>query len=488
MENNTNLVKVDDLRSALDLLSRNAGQLIITQESVDPDTELAAVYKQIGGGTTLPPPTKTGPAMLFENIKRYKGIRIAVGLLAQRERAALLMGTTMAGLPRLLLDAVEKPIPPVMTKEKKVHCQEVVHTAPLDIRKLLPAIRNTKLDAGPYFCMGLMRAEDPETGIADVTIHRLCVQGPDCITASFVPIRHIEQFRKKAENKDMPLPVTINIGLDPAVYLGACFEAPTTPLGFDELSIAGAIRGKPIELVDCVTVNAKAIAHAEVVIEGELLPNDRMREDSTTNTGWAMPEFTGYMGPAHKSLPILKVKAVTHRKDPIVQAIVGPGEEHSILTGVPTEASILRLLEKSLPGKVKNVHSHPAGGGKLVAIIQFEKTTLADEGMQRQAGLIAFAAFQELKHVILVDPDVNIYDSNDILWAMTTRYQADIDTLCIPGVRCHKDDPSQSPKYNPFLKDYGNTSKTIFDCTVPFHMQERFRRSPFNDVDISRFC
>jgi 4-hydroxy-3-polyprenylbenzoate decarboxylase len=301
-----------------------------------------------------------------------------------------------------------------------------------------------------------------------------------------VSFRHIEQFRKKAEKMGQPLPISISMGLDPAVYLGACFEPPTTPLGYDELSIAGGLRKRPIELTKCVSVDAYAIAHAEIVIEGELLPNKRMMEDSTTHTGFAIPEFTGYMGPA-VSTPVVKIKAITHREKPILQTIVGPGEEHCNLAGIPTEASILQLIEKSMPGKVKNVYCHPAGGGKLMAVIQFVKKTLSDEGRQRQAALTAFTAFQELKHVFIVDEDVNIYDSNDLLWALTTRYQGDISTVFIPGVRCHRDDPSQSPDFNPAFKDGGITCKTIFDCTVPFHLKERFTRPPFKSVDVKPF-
>ena len=479
--------EVVDLRSAIRLLESTPGQLVTTDELVDPYAELAGVYKLIGAGTPTVPPTRTGPAMLFERIKGYDGIQVIAGVLSNRERTALLMGSSSEGLPHLLLDALDNPIPPVRWSGKKSPCQEVVHRAPLDIRELLPAPTNTELDAGPYFTMGLLRAEDPETGKADVTIHRLCVQGPDLLTVWFTAGRHIDAFRIKAEEKGQPLPVSVNMGLDPAVYLASCFEPPTTPLGFDELSIAGAIRQRPIELVDCVSVKAKAIAHAEIVIEGEFLPDQRMREDIHTNTGYAMPEFTGYMGAAQPALPVLKIKAVTHRQRPILQTIVGPGEEHCNLTGIPTEASILRLAENSMPGRVRNVYAHPAGGGKFLAIIQFEKASPSDEGRQRQAALTAFTAFPELKHVILVNEDVDLYDSNEILWAMTTRYQGDVSTVFIPGVRCHPLDPTQSPDFNPFLKGDSISCKTIFDCTVPFHMKDRFKRSPFMDVNLRRF-
>jgi UbiD family decarboxylase len=409
------------------------------------------------------------------------------GVLANRKRVALLLGVSSDRIPQALLTALQNPVHPVAWSGPKVPCQEVIHHPPVDIRKLLPMPTNTDLDAGPYFSMGLVRGEDPETGESDVTIHRLCVQGPDLMTAWFTPGRHIDHFRIKAEQKGQPLPISINIGLDPAIYLASCFEPPTTPLGFDELGIAGGLRGRPIEWVDCVSVKAKAIAHAEIVIEGEILPGQRMREDMNTHTGYAMPEFTGYMGRAQAELPVIKITAVTHRKDPILQTIVGPGEEHGNLSGIPMEASILRLIENSMPGRLLNVYAHPAGGGKLLAILQFDKASPADEGRQRQAAVTALAAFSELKHVILVDKDVDLFDSNDVLWAMTTRYQGDVSTLFIPGVRCHPLDPSQSPEFSPSIPADGISCKTIFDCTVPYALRDRFIRSPFEEVDVERF-
>ncbi|MEH8807049.1 UbiD family decarboxylase, partial [Klebsiella pneumoniae] len=170
----------------------------------------------------------------------------------------------------------------------------------------------------------------------------------------------------------------------------------TTPLGFNELSIAGALRGRAVEMVQCKTINEKAIAHAEIVIEGELLPNVRVREDQNTHTGRAMPEFPVYTGEAKEALPVIKVKAVTHRTQPIWRTTGGPGEEHVNMAGIPTEASILDMVERAMPGKLLNVFAHSAGGGKLLAVLQFKKSSPADEGRQRQAALLAFSAFPEL--------------------------------------------------------------------------------------------
>ncbi|MBN0660992.1 UbiD family decarboxylase, partial [Pseudomonas aeruginosa] len=151
------------------------------------------------------------------------------------------------------------------------------------------------------------------------------------------------------------------------------------------------LRQRPVELVQGVSVPEKAIARAEIVIEGELLPGVRVREDQHTNSGHAMPEFPGYCGGANPSLPVIKVKAVTMRNNAILQTLVGPGEEHTTLAGLPTEASIWNAVEAAIPGFLQNVYAHTAGGGKFLGILQVKKRQPADEGRQGQAALLALA-------------------------------------------------------------------------------------------------
>ena len=477
---------ITDLRTALDFLAAIPGQLVSTKVEVDPYLELAGVYRRVGSGTPTAPPTQIGPAMLFENVKGYD-MAVVAGILASRERTALLLGTSPERLAFDLLAALDRPVPPVVVPAAQAPCQEVVIKPPFDMRTVIPPIINTRKDTGAFFNMALLRGEDPETGISDVTIHRMCIHGPDSMSVSFTPGRHIDAFRLKAEALGRPSPVSVSIGFDPAIYVATSFEAPTTPLGFDELTIAGGLRNRPVELVDCVTQAAKSIARAEIVLEGEFRPGEYADEDAMTGSGWAMPEFPGYVGSAQPHLPVLHVTAITHRIDPIFQILVGPGEEHVTLTGLPTEASIYRLIEDAMPGFLQNVYCHPAGGGKYLAILQVNKRRLSDEGRQRQAALVAFTAFSELKHVILVDDDVDLYDSGDVMWAMTTRYQGDTSTIFIPGVRCHTLDPSATPEFNPMLRDSGISCKAIFDCTVPFDLKERFERSQFVDVDLEKY-
>lgn len=482
----TPIAGIDDLRSALAMLSGDAEQLIETNHPVDPHAELAGVYKRVGAGGTVARPTKRGPAMLFTDVRGYPGARVLVGLMADRGRVARLFGTTVQDVTRTLAAAFDAPLAPLVVGPDQAPCQQVVYRADepdFDIRRLLPAPTNTEEDAGPFFCLGLLLGSDPETGHSDVTIHRICVQGPDQLSIMFAPGRHIDAFRAKAEAKGEALPISISMGLDPAVYIGACFEAPTTPLGYDELQIAGGLRRRPVELVDCLTVSQRALARAEVVIEGELLPGERIREDVNTGTGRAMPEFPGYTGPARPALPVMRVTAVTMRRNPILQTLVGPGEEHTSLAGIPTEASILRATDAALPGLVKQVYAHTAGGGKLLAVLQVAKTKPRDDGNARQAAIVALGAYRELKNVILVDDDVDVFDTDDVLWAMTTRMQPMGDLIVIPGVTGHVLDPSQSPDYDPSLSTVGTTGKTIYDATVPFRLKDTFRRAQFRDVD-----
>ena len=242
--------------------------------------------------------------------------------------------------------------------------------------------------------------------------------------------------------------------------------------------------GKPLrQRRYCFSEEFYAIANAEYVIEGEVIPGVRVKEDQNSNTGYAMPEFPGYTGPASDQCWLIKVTAVTHRENPIMQTCIGPSEEHVSMAGIPTEASIYGMVEKAMPGRLQNVYCSSAGGGKYMAVLQFKKLSQSDEGRQRQAALLAFSAFSELKNVFLVDEDVDCFDMNDVLWAMNTRFQGDVDVITIPGVRCHPLDPSNDPAFSPSIRDHGIACKTIFDCTVPYDLKEDFHRARFMELD-----
>ena len=477
-----------DLRKVLAELQQHDGQYHETDVEVDSDAQLAGVYRYIGAGGTVVRPTQEGPAMMFNNVKGFNDTRVLIGLMASRKRVGLMFHHDYQTLGQFLNEAVTKPVWPTMVEEKDAPAHEIIHRATdedFDIRKLVAAPTNTPRDAGPYITVGVVAGSSMDKSKSDVTIHRMVLEDKDKIGIYIMPGgRHIGAFAEEYEKANQPMPITISIGLDPAITIGATFEPPTTPFGYNELGVAGAIRQQPVELVKGVTVDENAIARAEYTLEGYIMPNERIQEDINTHTGKAMPEFPGYDGDANPALQVIKVTAVTHRKEnPIMQSVIGPSEEHVSMAGIPTEASILSLVERAIPGKVLNVYNPPAGGGKLMTIMQIHKENAADEGIQRQAALLAFSAFKELKTVILVDDDVDIFDMNDVIWTMNTRFQADQDLMVLPGMRNHPLDPSERPEYDPkSIRFRGMSSKLVIDGTVPFDMKDQFERAQFQEV------
>ena len=487
------MAEIHDLRSALDYLKTQPGQLLETDTEVDPDAEVSGVYRYVGAGGTVARPTKEGPAMLFDNVKGFDDAKVVIGMLASRKRVSQLIGMDEEHLGIEMGKKLNQTIPPVMIADgKHVDCQEVVYKATdpgFDLRKLVPAPTNTPEDAGPYITMGLAMGTDPENGTSDVTIHRFCIEDETTLGMWITPgSRHLGAFLDKYKKLGKDMPISISIGLDPAVYMCAGFEAPTTPLGYNELQIAGAMRGKPVELATCLTVEQNCIANAEYVLEGYLSVTDTIQEDIHSHTGKAMPEFPGYTGDAKPALNVIHITAVTTRQHPIMESCIGPSHEHVSMAGIPTEASIYKMVETAIPGRLLNVHAAPCGGGKFVAILQFKKSSKNDEGRQRNAAMLAFSAFSELKHVFLVDPDVDIFDMSDVMWAMTTRFQADVDLITIPGCHCHVLDPSNDPSMDPSIRVHGIACKAIFDCTVPFDQQKNFVRSQFLEIDKDKWA
>ena len=175
-----------------------------------------------------------------------------------------------------------------------------------------------------------------------MTIHRFSCVDKDKLAMWITPgSRHLGAFFDEYCQRGEDMPISISIGLDPAVYMCCGFEAPTTPLGFNELQIAGALRGHAVELADCITVPQKCIANAEYVLEGYLMHDETINED-VNGHGYAMPEFPGYTGGA-KVCPVIKITAVTTRVNPIMESCIGPSHEHVSMAGIPTEASIYKM-------------------------------------------------------------------------------------------------------------------------------------------------
>ena len=465
-----------DLRTALAFLNKEKIKIKIVEKEISPYLEISSFFSHLGAGI----PSQNGnisTPVIFNNVRGNK-IPVLMGLMNSRNICAKLLGLDYGNVGKNLSNYISNEYPPELISNPL--CQENKITSNTDIQKILPVLTFTNKDAGPYINMGLVYAQDPETGEEDVTIHRLCLQDKDTLTIYLIHQRHIEKFYQKSVKMNKPLPISINIGLDPAIYLASTFSSPTTPFGFNELNIAGAIRQKRIKVAHCKTVECKAIAHAEIVLEGYIL-SDKMPENQLDNKGYSLPEFLGYIGKAQSSLPIVKIIGITYRNNAIYQTLVGPGAELSNICGISTEASLYKNIRESVTDKIVNCYCGPSGGGKLVAFMQFKKTSPLDDSTVRQAGIAAFSAFHELKHVFLVDEDINIFDERDVFFAMTTRFQGNESIITIPNLNGHPLDPSQDPQFSQNVIEKGTTCKTVFDCTVPFKMKNQFIRVTYDD-------
>lgn len=262
-----------------------------------------------------------------------------------------------------MVDAIDNCVPPI--KIDNPLCQENVIVSDIDLLKDLPILTLTSEDSGPYITLGLVYAIDPLTGKKNCSIHRLCVHGSDAMTIWIVPGRHLGAFYQNALNSGWGgLPISINIGLDPAIYFSSCFTDPLIKLGENELGIAGGIRRRPVRISDCVTVPTECISDAEIVIEGGIT-RETADENPRDLFGVSMPEFLGYYGESKSSLPLVKVKAITYRNNPTYQSLLGPGKEQSELLAIPAEATVYKLLSEHLRIDVHNAHYSSAGGGQF---------------------------------------------------------------------------------------------------------------------------
>lgn len=403
---------VRSLRDWLDRLSGD-GRLAIARPGIGLRHEAAAVANRLDGRQ----------ASLFPQPGGHPGT-IVSGLVSSRAWMAEALGTTQDRLVAHFQQAAAQPLP--WHERNSAPAQEVVHREGLDILKLLPVPTLNEHDSGPYISAGLMISRDPETGLQNVAILRCQISGPDRIGVLVLP-RHTDNFYRKAEAQGRGLEVALVVGVDPACLLAS---QAIVPLGHDELEIAGALTGQPLDVIKCLTNDVRVPANAEIVIEGRLLPEIREPEGP-------FGEFPQYYGERAKR-HVMQVDAVTHRRDPIFHMIVGGGLEHLLLGAIPREATILATLQRSFPG-VEDVHLSLGGVGRYHLYVRLRKT---QEGEAKNVLLGAFAAHYDIKHAVVVDTDVDIHDPQEVEWAVSTRFQADRDLVVIPHAQGSKLDPS----------------------------------------------
>ncbi len=402
---------VRTLRDWLDHLSAR-NRLAVIKPDVDLRFELAAYAKRLDGLRATLFPRPGGHAM-----------PVVSGLTSNRAWMAEAMAVEPHELLARFQEAASRPLP-----WHEVHdapAQEVVHRQ-VDLLKQLPVPTHNEHDGGPYISAGLLIARNPKTGKQNVTIHRCQVTGPDRLGILILP-RHTHAFFQMAEEAGQPLDVAIVIGVDPLTLLAS---QAIVPLDHDELEIAGALHGRPLPVVKCQTSEIRVPAEAEIVIEGRILPGVREPEGP-------FGEFPQYYGP-RANREVMEVLAVTHRKDAIFHTIVGGGLDHQLLGAIPKEATLLTHLRRNFPNVI-DVHLSPGGVMRFHLFVKLKKS---QEGQAKNVIMGAFAGSFDLKHVIVVDEDVDIHNPTEVEWAMATRFQADRDLLIVPESQGSKLDPS----------------------------------------------
>jgi 2,5-furandicarboxylate decarboxylase 1 len=315
----------------------------------------------------------------------------------------------------------------------------------------LPLVHHAEKDSGKYITVGCLIVRDPESGVTNVGVYRHEVQGKDALGCMFNPAHHGAYIYRKYREQKRPMEAVLFVGHHPAVVMGSLAR---NPIGTSELEIMGALLGEPLEVVQGETVSLPVPAFAEIAIEGVLDPN---RE---TGDG-PFAEYTGYYGLAKKPIGHMKVTAITMRKDAIYHDLDPAHREHNLGGVLAFEASVYDSVKKLVPS-VTGVYMPPSGCCVFTAYVGIKKR-VAGEG--KSAGLAALSAEPNLKMIVVVDDDIDIYDEEQVLWAICTRFEADADLTMIPNMLGAHLDPSA---YGEVRNERGPmTTKLILDATKP---------------------
>ncbi|MEK7210351.1 MAG: UbiD family decarboxylase, partial [Candidatus Binatota bacterium] len=370
---------------------------------------------------------------------KVKGSKFPVltNLHAGRSRLALAMNAAPEEMQRAYLRAMEKPIPPRAVSKAPV--KDVILTGKRLNLYDLPQIIHHEGDAGPYFTAAISFAKDPSDDTWNCAYNRLMIKGRDTTSIHLTSAKHLWEFYRLAEARGEALPVVFAFGVHPAIALGALAIGS---IDEDERGVMGALLGEPLQLVKCETSDLLVPAHAEMVIEAEILPRERTAEGP-------FGEFTGY-SLGERQREVVKVRAITHRKGAIFQDISVSHLDHLLLSTIPIEANLYRAVRSMVPS-VKAVRV-PAPFTCYVSIEQ------RVPGQGKNAILAVLGADLYMKRVVVVDHDVDIFNDRQVNWAIATRCQPDRDITIITNARGSDLDPS--------TKEDGYTAKWGVDATA----------------------
>ena len=417
-----------NFRSYLDALKKN-DELTVISKSTDL-RDVAALVPQ------------SDKALLFTNVRGY-AMPVASGLLQSRTRIAIGMGVPYEKIEAKLRSAMEHPVKPKRAQRAPV--KDVILTKNKVDLYQLPVPVFSVMDGGPMITAGVVIAEDPEFGL-NAGVYRMMLKEKNITGIDIVTPNNLRKFAERALQRKKPLPISVSIGTHPAELVASTFKAN---LGVNELTFAGGLRAQAIPLADGETIPVPCIADAEIVLEGEILPE-----------GWVHPEgpfceFNRLMGGIHMN-PRVRIKAIMHRKDPIYYALHMPWE--NIWMSAPIyEAAAWRVLhEAGVQATAINVTPGGCCHWHIVAAIKKQP------GDGKNA-ILALLSVADIKHVTIVDDDIDVFDPTDVEWAVATRVQADRDVLIVSNARSKPLDPSLPPTPGRIP----TTAKMGIDATIP---------------------
>ena len=369
------------------------------------------------------------------------------------QRLSLALGIEEDRLIEDVIPRLEKRVSPVSISEDRA--QEVqVSGAKVDLLKVLPVLTHYSKDSGPYITSGISSARDPQTGVPGRGLHRMEVRGKNTLGISLLnpPLADIYAHHRR-EGKKMEIATVI--GVPPAVFIASIFKVPP---GIDKLSVAGGLKGEPVETTMARTVDLDIPAHGEIVIEGYIDPRDK-EEDGT------LGESSGYYMAFGKS-PTIHVTGLRYRKGALYHAVVPWAREVDSLLYLVHGLDFIPKMRREIPS-IRQIHLVSMTFGSHVVM----NMDTDHKGEIRRALTLALS-FTSVKKAVVVDADVDPQDAQEVEWALATRFQADRDLIVIPELRGQPIDPSSRWTGEGFL-----TTKMGMDATRP-------KKEGFEKVDV----
>lgn len=427
-----------DIREFLGVLETR-GKLRRVQKGVDHTWELSCLARWMF--QALPSEERFG--LLFEKINGFN-IPVMTGVIgASREVYAIALETEPDQINDKWVEALLHPIAPRVVEEAPDH--EVVHLGDdIDLNFMPIPVWTPGKDVGPYLTCTVI-SKDHNTGIQNTAVYRSMVQDKGHLAVNLAKGRHGTLCYESYTDKDKPAPFAWIIGAEPVVNLSAIANVP---YGTDELSIAGGLKGEPVEVVKAKTVDLLVPANAEIIIEGEFRPGDYAEEGP-------FGEFAGYMGPVGQK-PLATITAITHRKDPLYYGYISqmPPSESTTIQSLSNAGLIMKTLRHDLGhNTVRDVYIDLTYGGLMAHGIISLKPLYPTHA--KQVGRLV-ADITQLKRVTVVDDDIDIRDPMHMDWAMNSRFNAERDTIVIkdifasaildPTVRVRDGKPEMSSK------------------------------------------